>query len=73
VDKGVEISPYNRPDQSIASSNSITIELFGYRFQVMDISKLNIAKRAAGRPKDLIALPELEAIQQAQTLTDKKE
>jgi hypothetical protein len=49
-------------------SNSITIDLFNYRFAVIDISKLIAAKRAAGRPKDLIALPELEAIQQAQTL-----
>jgi predicted nucleotidyltransferase len=54
-------------------SNSITVNLFGYRFHVIDISRLIIAKRAAGRPKDLIALPELEAIQQAQALTDKKQ
>jgi hypothetical protein len=53
--------------------NSITVDLFGHRFAVIDISKLITAKRAAGRPKDLIALPELEAIQQAQALTDKKE
>jgi hypothetical protein len=30
---------------------------------VIEIGKLIIAKRIAGRPKDLIALPELEAIQ----------
>ena len=53
-------------------SNSITVELFGYRFQVIDINRLIIAKRAAGRPKDLIALPELEAIQQAQALENKE-
>jgi hypothetical protein len=28
------------------------------------------AKRAAGRPKDLLALPELEAIQEAQETTN---
>jgi hypothetical protein len=44
---------------------SITVELFGYPFAVMDIGKLITAKRAAGRPKDLVALPELEAIQEA--------
>lgn len=33
---------------------------------LIDIGKLIAAKRAAGRPKDLIALPELEAIQEAQ-------
>jgi hypothetical protein len=49
-----------------AQSNSLIVELFGYRFEVLDIGKLILAKRAAGRPKDLIALPELEAIQEAQ-------
>ena len=48
--------------------DSITVELFGHRFAVIDIGKLIAAKRAAGRPKDLIALPELEAIQEAQNL-----
>jgi hypothetical protein len=47
-------------------ADSITVELFDYRFAVIDIGKLVIAKRAAGRPKDLLALPELEAIQEAQ-------
>lgn len=45
---------------------SLIVELFGCNFNVIDISKLIAAKRAAGRPKDLIALPELEAIQEAQ-------
>jgi hypothetical protein len=39
--------------------------LFDYRFAVIDIGKLIAAKRAAGRQKDLLALPELEAIQEA--------
>lgn len=43
-------------------ADSLTVDLFDYRFAVIDISKLIVAKRAAGRPKDLIALPELEAI-----------
>ena len=47
---------------------SVTYELFGYRFQVIEIGKLILAKRAAGRPKDLIAIPELEAIQERQSL-----
>jgi hypothetical protein len=47
-------------------AGSLTIELFGYRFSVIDIGKLIIAKRSAGRQKDLLALPELEAIQEAQ-------
>lgn len=49
-------------------ADSITVDLFGYRFAVIDIGKLIIAKRAAGRPKDLIALPELETIQEQQAL-----
>ena len=53
-------------------TGSITVELFDYRFAVIDISKLVIAKRAAGRPKDLMALPELEAIQEAQALANKQ-
>jgi hypothetical protein len=49
--------------------NSLTVELFGYKFAVMDIGKLILAKRASGRPKDLLALPELEAIYEAQRST----
>lgn len=47
-------------------AGSLTVELLGYRFAVIDIGKLIVAKRTAGRPKDLIAIPELEAIQEAQ-------
>ena len=45
-------------------AGAVTYELFGYKFPVIDIGKLIIAKRAAGRPKDLIVIPELEAIQE---------
>ena len=54
-------------------AGSVTVDLFGYRFAVIDIGKLIVAKRAAGRPKDLIALPELEAIQEAQTIEKRTE
>jgi hypothetical protein len=54
-------------------AGSITVELFDYRFAVIDIHKLILAKRAAGRPKDLIALPELEAIQETQALINQTE
>jgi len=47
-------------------ADSLTVELLGYRFAVIDLATLIVAKRAAGRPKDLMALPELEAIQEAQ-------
>ena len=49
-------------------AGSMTYELFGYQFPVIGISKLIIAKRAAGRPKDLILIPELEAIQERQLI-----
>ena len=54
-------------------AGSITVELFGYRFAVIDIGKLVIAKRTAGRPKDLVALPELEAIEEAQATANQAE
>jgi hypothetical protein len=46
--------------------DAVMVDLFGYRFAVMNIGRLIAAKRATGRPKDLLALPELEAIQEAQ-------
>jgi hypothetical protein len=53
-------------------AGSVTVDLFGYRYAVIDIEKLIATKRAAGRPKDLIALPELEAIQEAQAIENKR-
>jgi hypothetical protein len=53
-------------------AGSLTFELFGYRFAVINIGKLIIAKRSAGRHKDLLALPELEAIQEAQQMQPQK-
>ncbi len=49
-------------DYAEASENSDVMELFGFQFQVLSLPKLFISKRAAGRPKDLLAIPELEAI-----------
>ena len=51
-------------------ADSIPVELFGYHFKLINISKLIDAKRAAGRPKDLISIPELEAIREAQQLAN---
>ena len=42
--------------------HSDDIEIFGYQFQVLSLEKLIAAKRFAGRPKDLLMLPELEAL-----------
>jgi hypothetical protein len=48
------------------NSEATMYELFGYSFPVIEIGRLILAKRTAGRVKDLIALPELEAIQEQQ-------
>lgn len=44
---------------------SISVELFGVECAVLSLDKLIEAKRAAGRPKDLLILPELEALREA--------
>ncbi len=49
-----------------AIPGAIMFELFGYSFPVLAIKKLIEAKRTAGRAKDMVALPELEAIQERQ-------
>lgn len=49
-----------------ALAGAIMYELFGYSFPVLEIKKLIRAKRAAGRAKDMVALPELEAILERQ-------
>lgn len=54
-------------------AGSVAVEMFGYRFAVIDIGKLILSKRAAGRSKDLLALPELEAIQEAQGIDKQTE
>lgn len=56
-----------------AVADSVKVDLFGYQFDVINIGKLISAKRAAGRPKDLIALPELETIQEAQRIETEAE
>ena len=45
--------------------HTIEIELFGVRCRCLGLAKLIEVKRAAGRPKDLEALAELEAIREA--------
>jgi hypothetical protein len=42
--------------------HTIELDLFGVRCLCLDLDKLIEVKRAAGRPKDLEALAELEAI-----------
>jgi predicted nucleotidyltransferase len=49
-------------DYSKCRVRSAEVGAFGIRFRVLDLPALIDAKRAAGRPKDLDQLPELEAL-----------
>ena len=40
------------------------MNLFGLQCLVLSLDALIVAKRAAGRPKDLLVLPELEALRE---------
>jgi hypothetical protein len=46
---------------------AITVELFGRNYDVLSAEGLILSKRAAGRPKDLLVLPELEALREIQS------
>ena len=48
-----------------ALAASQEVELFGATFRVLTLDALIASKRAAGRPKDLMVLPELEALREA--------
>ena len=45
-----------------ALEHSVVFEAFDVRFPALDLATLIRAKRAAGRPKDIAQLPELEAL-----------
>ena len=52
-------------DYEAVLANSVIFDLFGYKVNVLSISALIEAKRAAGRPKDLFVLPELQSLLEA--------
>lgn len=52
-------------DYAAALAASAPVELFGASFDVLTLEALITSKRAAGRPKDLLVLPELEALREA--------
>lgn len=52
-------------DEAIGGASSF--QVLGYTFKVIALNKLILAKRTAGRPKDLIAVAELEALLEQQT------
>lgn len=52
-------------DYAAALAMSMPVELFGHDFDILTLEALIASKRAAGRPKDLLILPELEALHEA--------
>ncbi len=52
-------------DYTEAIEVSMPVELFGHSFAVLTLDALIRSKKAAGRPKDLQVLPELEALREA--------
>ena len=55
-----EVSGVGRFSDVLAGSTEL--ELFGIKCRVASLRTLIASKKAAGRPKDLLALPELEAL-----------
>jgi predicted nucleotidyltransferase len=53
-------------DFDAALMQSVAFDMFGYEVRVLTIEALIKAKRAAGRTKDLLILPELEALLELQ-------
>lgn len=49
-------------------ARSTTTELFGRTWHVLTLEGLIASKRAAGRPRDLAVIPELEALRELETL-----
>jgi hypothetical protein len=52
-------------------TEAITYELLGYMFPVIELRRLILAKRTAGRPKDMMVVAELEALLEQQTKLNK--
>lgn len=57
-----EVSGIGGFDEALAAS--ITISLYGHEIHVLSLEGLIRSKRAAGRPKDLLVLAELEALRE---------
>jgi len=48
-------------DYAQVRAASVALTVFGYQLMVLDLPALIASKRAAGRPKDLAILPQIEA------------
>lgn len=60
IDLPAEVSGIGGYDE--AKAKAMEVEAFGRRVWVLDLPSLIQAKKAAGRPKDLQILPELEGL-----------
>ena len=58
-------------DFDALAEDSVTVALFGCRCRCLDLPDLIRTKRAAGRPKDLEAIAELEALLQERDNTNR--
>lgn len=63
IDLLAEVSGVGTFEEACASS--VEVEAFGRRLRALDLPALICAKKAAGRPKDLLMLPELEGLLEA--------
>jgi hypothetical protein len=63
IDLRAEVSGLEAFDE--VKANAILVEAFGRRIAILDLPSLIRAKRAAGRPKDLLVIPELESLLEA--------
>ena len=60
-------------DYEAVKAHAEEVELYGYRVWVLTLTGLIRSKQAAGRPKDLRLLPELQALQALQTESQEEE
>ena len=59
-------------DYEAVLKESVTETLYDCEIRILSLEGLIKAKRAAGRTKDLLVLPELEALQELLSETDEK-
>ncbi|MCC6367528.1 MAG: nucleotidyltransferase [Bryobacterales bacterium] len=64
IDLLAEVSGIGTYDEAYAAS--VEVDAFGRRLRALDLRALIQAKKAAGRRKDLLTLPELEGLLEAE-------
>lgn len=59
-------------DYKAVKAESVVEMIYGCKVRILTLEGLIKAKRAAGRPKDLLVLPELEALKEVLSETDEE-